>query len=306
MTSIPLFLYSSPPIFFIEQKLLMKHFVPMKTFNFTVMFLIVTKLMLSNSPCHADVNANTGQQCSEVDYSATENGFQTNLNSVLNSLLVNGALQNGFYKTTAGKKANKVYGLIQFRVDISGNSCASCTNKSITAALHDCPKSKEVWIWFTWCLLHYSTEDFFGVMVGTLVALLNETDYDDPVVFSNGLSLLSGLASTAPKQPLMFQASVMDVGQRGKRYGMAQCTRDISWTDCGKCLDAQLVTFRTIIGNKRGWEIYGSNCFMWYHDFQFYSNISTTASEFCGYVSFSFLFFLMILFVSIITSKSEN
>ncbi|GMY27812.1 cysteine-rich repeat secretory protein 38-like [Fagus crenata] len=139
--------------------------------------------MLSNSPCHADVNANAGQQCSEVDYSATENGFQTNLNSVLNSLLVNGALQNGFYKTTAGKKANKVYGLIQCR--------------------------------------------------GTSVALLNETDYDDPAVFSNGLSLMSGLASTAPKQPLMFQASVMDVGQRGKRYGMAQCTRDISWTDCG-------------------------------------------------------------------------
>ena len=123
--------------------------------------------------------------------------------------------------------------------------------------------------------------------------------------FSNGLSLMSGLASTAPKQPLMFQASVMDVGQRGKRYGMAQCTRDISWTDCGKCLDAQLVTFRAIIGNKRGWEIYGSNCFMWYHDFQFYSNISTTASEFCGYVSYSFLFFLirkLILFVPIITS----
>ena len=161
----------------------MKHFVPMKTFNFTVMFLIVTKLMLSNSPCHADVNANTGQQCSEVDYSATENGFQTNLNSVLNSLLVNGALQNGFYKTTAGKKANKVYGLIQCRGDISGNSCASCTNNSITAALHDCPKSKEVWIWFTWCLLHYSTEDIFGVMVGTSVALLNETDYDDPAFF---------------------------------------------------------------------------------------------------------------------------
>ncbi|KAF3961558.1 hypothetical protein CMV_013832 [Castanea mollissima] len=171
--------------------------------------------MLSNSSCHADVNANTGLQCSKDDYSATENGFQTNLNNLFSSL-VNGALQNGFYKTTAGKNSNKVYGLIQCRGDISGNSCAGCTNNSITVALHDCPKSKET--------------------------------------------------------------AVMDVGKSGKRYGMAQCTRDISSIDCGKCLDAQLVTLRTIFGSKRGWEIYGSSCFMWYHDFQFCSNISITAS----------------------------
>ena len=103
-------------------------------------------------------------------------------------------------------------------------------------------------------------------MVDNSVALMNETDYDDLAVISNGLSFMSGLASTAPKQPLMFRTAVMDVGQSGKRYGMAQCTRDISSIDCGKCLDAQLVTLRTIIGSKRGWEIYGSSCFMWYHD----------------------------------------
>nr|POF23189.1 hypothetical protein CFP56_73131 [Quercus suber] len=135
---------------------------------------------------HADVNANTGLQCSKDDYSATENGFQNNLNNLFSSP-VNGALQNGFYKTTAAKNSDKVYGLIQCRGDISGNSCADNS-----------------------------------------VALMNETDYDDLAVISNGLSFLSGLASTAPKQPLMFQTAVMDVGQSGKRYGMAQCTRDIS------------------------------------------------------------------------------
>ncbi|KAK7843029.1 hypothetical protein CFP56_013160 [Quercus suber] len=103
--------------------------------------------------------------------------------------------------------------------------------------------------------------------------------YKFPVI-SNGLSFLSGLASTAPKQPLMFQTAVMDVGQSGKSALEISVALSI---DCGKCLDAQLVTLRTIIGSKRGWEIYGSSCFMWYHDFQFYSNISITASEFCGY-----------------------
>ncbi|GLT32063.1 hypothetical protein SLA2020_067570 [Shorea laevis] len=60
---------------------------------------------------------------------------------------------------------------------------------------------------------------------------------------------------------------------------MVQCTRDISRANCSKCFDAQLMTFRTIVGNSRGWEIYGYSCSMWYHDYQFYFNISTTSND---------------------------
>ena len=114
----------------------------MKKFSFSVMFLIVTTLMLSNSSCHADVNENTGLQYTKVDYSATEDGFQTSLNNLFSSLVVNGALQNGFYKTTAGKNSDKVYGLIQCKGDISGNNCAGCTKNSITVALHAAQRAK--------------------------------------------------------------------------------------------------------------------------------------------------------------------
>jgi hypothetical protein len=106
---------------------------------------------------------------------------------------------------------------------------------------------------------------------------------------------MGGLASTAPNQPRMFQTAVLDVGQSGKRYGMAQCSLDISRGDCGVCLDAQLASFRTTIGNKRWWETYGPSCFMWYHDYQFYFNISMSASEgdFRGvYLSSSFFCYI--------------
>lgn len=59
---------------------------------------------------------------------------------------------------------------------------------------------------------------------------------------------------------------------------MAQCTRDINRQDCRRCLDDQLVSFGATIGNKRRWEIYGPNCFMWYNDYQFYANVSTLQS----------------------------
>ena len=120
------------------------------------------------------------------------------------------------------------------------------------------------------------------------MAIINDTDLDDPYSVSKGLTFMDGLAYTTPYQPHMFQKAVLDVGKRGKRYGMAQCNGDMSRDECGKCLDSQLVYFRTTIGNKRWWETYGSSCFMWYHDYQFYFNFTTASEgELCHYKNFA-------------------
>lgn len=251
----------------------------METLYFVV--LCVTSffiLVLPNGFCLADTNLQTGSQCSDADYSVNQDAFETNLRSLLDSLASNVVDHHGFYQASVGKEANKVYGAILCRGDISANSCSNCTLDSIRVASHDCPKSTDVSVWFTWCFLRYSNESFFGVMQSTAVAVTNDTDFDDPSVVSKGLPFMSGLATTAPEQSFMFQTAVLNVSQNGMRYGMAQCTRDISRMDCRSCLDAQLVNFRTVIGNKRRWEIYGSNCFMWYNDYQFYSNVSTLLS----------------------------
>ncbi|GMN49764.1 hypothetical protein TIFTF001_018912 [Ficus carica] len=245
----------------------------MKTLHFAV--ILVHMLTF----CYADTNEQSPLQCSEADDSAKDTTFQTNLRSLLDSLLANGPLEKGFYKTKVGKKSERVFGLVQCRGDVSANDCANCTRSAVKACLDQCPKSKKVLVWSRWCFLRYSDYDFFGVMDKTSFSLSNDTDFDDPNVVSKALDFMSGLAFTVQKQPLLFQTGVLDGGSSGKRYGMVQCTRDISSTDCGKCLQSQLSDFRTTIGNKRGWEVYGTSCFMWYHDDQFYFNISTSTSE---------------------------
>ena len=76
--------------------------------------------------------------------------------------------------------------------------------------------------------------------------------------------------------------------KKREEVGMAQCNGDMSRDECGKCLDSQLVYFRTTIGNKRWWETYGSGCFMWYHDYQFYFNFTTASEgELCHYKNFA-------------------
>ncbi|GKV42327.1 hypothetical protein SLEP1_g49738 [Rubroshorea leprosula] len=178
---------------------------------------------------------------------------------------------SGFYKTTAGEKSEKIYGLVQCRGDVSAANCANCTNKSVAVALQDCLKSKTVKVWFTWCYLRDSDQPFFSVWDKSTYKV---PTHDDPSVGSQGFNFLNGLAAAT----LMLQARVLNVGQSGKGYGMVQCTRDISRANCSKCFDAQLMTFRTIVGNSRGWEIYGYSCSMWYHDNQFYFSTMTISS----------------------------
>ncbi|XP_062087486.1 cysteine-rich repeat secretory protein 55-like [Humulus lupulus] len=249
----------------------------MKTSHFSALLLL--HLLALSVPCNTDTNIQTNFQCSEADDSATEMTFQTNLGNLLATLVSNGPVQKGFYKTRTGKKSNRVYGLIQCRGDISADRCSNCTKSSMSVALNECPKSKEVSVWFRWCFLHYADRDFFGVMEQASIVLTNDTDFDDPSVVSKGLELVSGLTSSVQMEPLGFQTEVLGVGSSGKRYGMVQCNRDISSSDCGRCLESQLAAFRTTIGNKRDWEVYGSSCFMWYHDYQFYFNFSISASK---------------------------
>ncbi|KAJ1396588.1 Gnk2-homologous domain [Sesbania bispinosa] len=247
----------------------------MQTLYFVVLCVIS---FFPNGFSLADTNLQTGSQCAEADYSVNEDTFQTNLRSLLDSLAFNVVNHHGFYQTVVGKKGNKVYGTVLCRGDISAEDCSNCALNSTRVASDDCPKSRDVSIWFRWCFLRYSNESFFGVMQATAVAITNDTDFDDPSVVSEGLPFMSELAATAPEQSFMFQTAVLNTSQSGKRYGMAQCTRDINRMDCRRCLDAQLISFRTVIGNKRRWEIYGSNCFMWYNDYKFYSNVSALLS----------------------------
>ncbi|CAK7350909.1 unnamed protein product [Dovyalis caffra] len=242
-----------------------------------ITFVALSTLWLLSSPCHADNDMNLGSQCSLADNSTADSEYQTNLFNLLNSLAANAPIQNGFYTTTVGKGANKIYGLTQCRGDISSADCAACIKNA--AMVRVCSEGKNFTIWFRWCLLRYSNLNFFGERKQSGMATGFDADLEDPNLVSEALNFTNALASSTPNQPLMFQTAVLDVGQSGKRYGLAQCTRDLSKSACRQCLNIQLNIFKNATGNRRGWEIYASSCSMLYHDYQFYFRASTPSNE---------------------------
>ncbi|CAA2985962.1 Hypothetical predicted protein [Olea europaea subsp. europaea] len=239
--------------------------------------LILIAFLFLRSLSYADYsNGDRGSMCTAgKDNSTWNNAVQHNLNSVFNALELNVNLHNGFYTDTAGEKSDKIFGLIQCRGDVSASNCANCTRESFKLAAEHCDRSKSATIWQKWCFLQYSNQSFFGVWEKSAMATYDDTDVDDPFVASKGLAMMGTLVSGTPKEPLMFAVSELDVGRSGKRYGMAQCTRDLSRSDCGKCLDYLLTSFGTTTGHKREWEAYGLGCSMWYSNYRFYFNFST-------------------------------
>jgi len=98
-----------------------------------------------------------GSLCSVSDNSTMDSEYHANLINLLNSLIAtNGPTQNGFYKTTVGKGANKIYRLTQCWGDISATDCAPCIKNATMARESYCSDSEVPRMRFSWCWLQYS------------------------------------------------------------------------------------------------------------------------------------------------------
>jgi hypothetical protein len=237
-----------------------------------------------------DTNMEIGLTCGKSDNTVDEETFQTNKKTLLDSLASNVVEHHGFYQTIVGTKSNRVYGTILCRGDISAANCSVCALNSTREASNSCTTSRDLTIWFRWCFLRYSNDSFFGEMQGTTFGTANKTDIDDPSLVSQGIPFMSGVAVATSVNSFMFHTEVLNFNQSEKRYGLAQCTRDISRKDCRRCLDGQLDIARNGYENKKRWATFGYNCLMWYNDYQFYFNNGSTlllSGEF-----FEFLLFI--------------
>ncbi|CAN0912710.1 Cysteine-rich repeat secretory protein 55 [Linum grandiflorum] len=254
------------------------------------LYITTSFLALLYGYTQADVNQVMGWSCSgPKNTTILDRKYQTPLETLLDSLAKQAPLQNGFYQNDVGNHDKRLYGLVQCRGDISARNCKSCILNATSASVgKGCASNNDVMIWLRWCFLRYSNKSFYGTWDGTGIAEAKETTpFEDPGVVSQGVELMNELSVTTPRRASMFETRMIDLGPKsGKRYGMAQCTRDMDVEGCARCLKTQLATFRTTIGNKRGWEIYGSTCSLWYHDYQFYFNSTSVPGSSEGQTSF--------------------
>ncbi|CAA2990187.1 Hypothetical predicted protein [Olea europaea subsp. europaea] len=227
-------------------------------------FVIFLCFLLFSCPCLALFSSTPHHFCFDTT-SNISSSFVINRDKLLDSLSANLSIPDGFYTATWGENSTSVYGLLQCRGGISAQSCSTCV-KSIVKKSIKCANSTDSAYMLRNCFLRYSIKNFTGESESLYTAATFKNLSEDPSVASQGNNFMRKLVSSAPSQRLMFNEGILHVGQKGKRGGFAQCTRDLNISFCDKCFKNLLDKYIRKVGGMRTWVFSSLYCIISYED----------------------------------------
>ncbi|XP_058220177.1 cysteine-rich repeat secretory protein 38-like [Rhododendron vialii] len=207
-------------------------------------------------------------QCSGTNISA--NGlYSQNLNNLLTYLDSKTPL-TGFGSGSLGLNQSQAYGLALCRGDLNTTECKACVDTAIKEIQTICQFTEAI-IWYDYCQLRYSDLNFLGEIDEQIWFLFGEpTNVSNPVYFNEKvLELLVNLTNETYVSPKMYAEGTMGIGNSTTLYGMVQCTRDLSNTDCKSCLSEVINFIPQYLYGKQGGKGVGGSCNVRFEIFPF-------------------------------------
>ncbi|XVF25124.1 hypothetical protein REPUB_Repub13aG0186800 [Reevesia pubescens] len=208
--------------------------------------------------------------CSNSGNFSAYDPYESNLNKLTGYLSIQ-APPSGFGLGSIGQKPNQPYGLSLCRGDVSTPDCKTCVVEAGSEIRKRCPYNKGAIIWYDNCLLKYSNTEFFGQIDNqNRFYMWNLKVVSDPGSFNQQTKeLLSRLANEAYATPKLYATGEMELYGSQKLYGLTQCTRDISSSDCKKCLDGIIGELPSCCDGKEGGRVVGGSCNFRYEIYPF-------------------------------------
>ncbi|KAG9454243.1 hypothetical protein H6P81_007147 [Aristolochia fimbriata] len=183
-----------------------------------------------------------------------------------------------FYKNSFGGGQDRVYGLALCRYDIASSRCQRCLRWASFFILQKCPNTTRGILWRqASCFVHYDAFNFFGLVDdSTEPFIYNGTESDDNSLA--GYHFIPELIKNASEAPSLFAGEPL-LGSDPVKYGVAQCTQDISGANCSSCLDNLEKYYERCCKGLSRWHILASSCYLMYDDIHFFSNSSKWAAQ---------------------------
>ncbi|XP_056687560.1 cysteine-rich receptor-like protein kinase 15 isoform X2 [Spinacia oleracea] len=197
--------------------------------------------------------------------------FEHNLKAILNSLPSKTSI-SGFYNGSIGSNSNKVYAQALCRGDVLPSDCKSCVQNASFEIFRQC-QTIEATIWFDSCQVRYSYYMFFNSMTYAGKYKNEDDTVNNPAVSSAVLSRLMHKLSVeaAYNSPgKMFSVGNAKVSEY-MIYGLVQCTRDISPSDCSNCLIHAFGDLDGCCSLHQGGTILSFSCNMRFEAYRFYN-----------------------------------
>ena len=252
----------------------------------------------------AGQNSSNSQQPLDYRYACLDQSsdppsttYQTNLNNLFTSLSSDSATSNGFGNRTSGSNQDMVYGLYLCRGDVNSSLCHTCVQNCSNLIKQHCPNTASAILWYPFCLLRYSNQNFFGNLtlrprIPMFDAMQNSTSAGE--FDSDAQVLMSGLIQIGAEAPLRFGTHMFNINGTQRRYGWVQCSRDITSEECKTCLSDMLEDVENCCQEKKVWRIFSPSCIVMYETQPFFLNGTDSAPPPQQGLSLVFFTFILI------------
>ncbi|CAL5344633.1 unnamed protein product [Camellia sinensis] len=246
-----------------------------------IIFLVVSLFMISTS-VHVEPNVIS---CDVSPTNYTQNSpFGNNLKSLLESLWSNTPLSQGFNSTVFGNNTDQVYGKALCRGDVTPEVCRDCIQNASQEIMTVCPTQNAI-IWHEFCQVQYSYRPFSSWDAFT--GMFPESNKDEKnisgrdgfvVALKDFMNTLSDQAAFNPSN-LMFATGKTKISTNETVYGLVQCTRDISQSDCRLCLNFEFVELDGCCDYRQGGTVFSRFCNMRFQLYQFYNETTVNGDR---------------------------
>ncbi|KAI3863527.1 hypothetical protein MKW92_003209 [Papaver armeniacum] len=211
------------------------------------------------------------KNCSTSPGNFTDIKYQNQRNDLL-SILSSNASNSRFYSTNVGDNVDdQLYGNFLCFGNLPLTECQECVTLAAGNIKKLCPMSKQAIGWEEKCLLRYSNKPYFGTMDDTTtnLPLWNNRSVSDPELFTDAVKkLMSNLTETAAYHSA---ANLLSTGHSSFEdlHGLAQCTADLSPSNCNSCLQFALNQILSCCSSFRGARVYSKSCYLRYELYVF-------------------------------------
>ncbi|XP_028806142.1 putative receptor-like protein kinase At4g00960 [Neltuma alba] len=177
--------------------------------------------------------------------------YEANVKALLSDLSSNSTQDNGFYNSLAGwGTTNPIRGQALCRGDVTPSTCQHCVSLAAQKTLTSSLNCTEFIIYYDLCMLRYNSKSFkFDDIVDDGLAWSgNKTEISDESRFNQTvwvlLRIVTAKAANSNFPDKKFATYEVPVTATQKLYGLAQCTPDLTVSDCGQCFQTALRQFQ--------------------------------------------------------------
>ncbi|GMI77543.1 cysteine-rich RLK (RECEPTOR-like protein kinase) 10 [Hibiscus trionum] len=210
-------------------------------------------------------------------FSVNSTTYRANRDSLLSLLRSNGNHETGFYNTIAGRSPNMVYGLFLCRGDVSSGICQACVIIAAYNISQLCPVGISAVIWYDECLLRYSNQNIFSVLVEepsfsmySIRSVTQEVRFNQLATALVVMNVTATRAANAPSGSNKVATEEAQFSSSPTVYTLVHCTPDLSSSDCSTCLQGAIANLSDCCNGRQGGRVLKPSCTVRYDVDPFY------------------------------------